>query len=302
MSSLPRIAADGSVSYVDERGLTAASYVPTTYTEKGGDVTEVQPKLPLPITDLIWQIRRGNTDIGEINHKFGSRYSLGAAYEPVTSNAVYNTPKASGAIALRIKAGGNVNDTAAGSGAREVTIQGLDETGSLATEAVATAGASASSATTTTFMRQFRSWVSASGAYASTSVASQAAEIVIEDTGSTEWSIIDATDIAKCQSQIAMYSVPLGRTAYITTYNVTSDALKSVDYLMFKREGILDTVAPYQARRIVTERIGIQGALEITPKAPLGPYPALTDIGWLARSSASSPNVSVDFEIVEFYV
>ena len=79
-------------------------------------------------------------------HKFG-RASVGTTYSPVTFGGVYNTPQVAGATTLRVKAG-DANDTAAGTGAREVTLIGLDETGAEVTEAVATAGAAASATTT----------------------------------------------------------------------------------------------------------------------------------------------------------
>jgi hypothetical protein len=49
MAHLPRMTPDGDVSYVDEYGLTHASYVPTSYEENDGDVQTVQPGYGLPV-------------------------------------------------------------------------------------------------------------------------------------------------------------------------------------------------------------------------------------------------------------
>jgi hypothetical protein len=49
MADLPRIAADGSVVYVDEYGRTAASYIPEHYEEADGNVQSVQPGYGLPV-------------------------------------------------------------------------------------------------------------------------------------------------------------------------------------------------------------------------------------------------------------
>ena len=254
---------------------------------------------PMPTSDLLLEIRRGNVPNTNIVHKFGSRYDIGGTYAPVTTNGVYMTPQPASAVALRVKAG-NANDTAAGSGAREVTLQGLDETGAFTEESIATAGASASAVTTTTWIRLFRLWVSASGTYASPSAASHAAAIVIETAAAAEWAQIDATGIPKGQSQIAIYTVPLGRTAYLATYKMTTDEIKPVDFILFKREGILDSAAPYQARRTVTELFGIEGFHFDHPATPYGPFNELTDMGWMAQG-ASTPDVTVDFELIEFY-
>ena len=80
--------------------------------------------------------------------RFGRNTAIGATYTPVTRSGHYRTPQAGSATTLRVKAGGNANDTAAGSGARQITLVGLDATGNVITETLATAGASASAATT----------------------------------------------------------------------------------------------------------------------------------------------------------
>ena len=254
---------------------------------------------PLPVTDFFTELRRGRISDAGIVQKFGGQIDITTSYTAATTSGVYQTPQPASAVALRVKAG-NTNDTAAGSGAREVTLNGLDETGAFAQETLATAGTSASSATTTTWLRLFRLWVSASGTYATTAAGSHAAAIAIETAGATEWAMIDATGYPKSQSQIACYTVPLGRTAYITSFLLTTDGAKPVDFLLLKRESILDAAAPYQAMRTVTELLGIQGELNSDPDTAFGPFPALTDIVWMAKG-ATTPDITIDFELIEFY-
>ena len=103
----------------------------------------------------------GNTAGCRVVHKFGRNPSVGAAKEIISTLATYWQPIA--AETVRVKAGGNANDTAAGSGCREITIEGLDGSWAEASEAEATAGASASTATTTTFIRVFRAYCSSMG-------------------------------------------------------------------------------------------------------------------------------------------
>jgi len=302
MTHLPRIVPEtGDVSYYDENGLTLASHVPINYRETNGAIQEVAPAHPLPVTaesDELWRIRKGS-DSGGIIQKFGGRFSLTTSYAPCTTSGVYQTPQVSGATALRVKAG-DADDTAAGTGAREITLQGLDETGTFTQESIATAGTSASAVTTTTWLRIFRLWVSASGTYATATAGSHADEIIIETSGGTEWASIDVTGFPKGQSQIACYTVPLNRHGYMTHFALTTNEGKPVDFILFKRENILETAAPYSAMRTVVELLGVENDLARNPKTAYGRFNALTDIGWLAKGG-STPNVTVDFGFVEYY-
>ena len=49
----------------------------------------------------------------EIENKFGDNTAVGTSYVPITGNGIYRTPQVSGATTLRVKAGGDANDTAA---------------------------------------------------------------------------------------------------------------------------------------------------------------------------------------------
>jgi len=246
--------------------------------------------------DFLIEVEKGNVVGHSLIHKFGRNENVGAAYEPLTFGGVYQTPQPASATTLRVAAG-NANDTAAGSGAREVSFQGLDETGALVTEAVATAGASASSATSATFIRLFRAWVSSSGTYGTVSAGSHAADIVIENgAGGTTWATIDVTGFPKSQSEIAAYTIPLGKTGYLISYIATTDSNKAVDIFFFKREAILDAAAPYEAMRLQFEEVGIQGHIAETFAGAIK-FTELTDIGFLVKA-ASPAHVSANFELL----
>ena len=236
-----------------------------------------------------------------VTHKFGRNLAVGSSFEPVAIGGVYLNPGPASATSLRVKAG-NANDAAAGTGAREVTLQGLDETGAEVTEAVATAGASAGTGSTATFMRLYRAWVSKSGAYVdASSVGGHAADVVIENAaGGTDWLTLDATDYARGQSEVACYTVPLGSTAYIISISVTvepSGATKPADILLVRREDILATSAPYQAPRIMHEIGKLQGTYIQTFRSPIK-VNALSDIMVLAQAASGTPSVEVDLEIL----
>lgn len=236
----------------------------------------------------------------EIVQKFGANASVGTTYEPLCRGGVYRTPQVAGATPLRIKAGGNANDSSGGSGARKVTIQGLNELGEAVTDVIATNGISASAATANSFLRVFRCFVSESGTYANSSSGSHSGDITIENSaGSEDWAVIGFDGFAFSQTEIAAYSIPKGKEAYISNILVSTDSTKTVDLLLFKREDILQTSAPYSAMRM-QERINQKqgGVFSISPETPFGPYPEFTDIGFMAKVLSGTASVEASFEII----
>ena len=263
-----------------------------------GTYNEVEASDPLPVTDPGLEQSKGNVTGTSLIHKFGRNTAVGTTFVPVALGGVYQTPQPASATSLRVKAGGDANDTAAGSGAREVTLQGLDETGALATEAVATAGASASSATTTTFIRLFRAWVSSSGTYATATTGSHSAAITIENSaGGTDWLTIDATGFPRGQSEVGVYTIPNGYTGYLEGYRIFTDSTKTTDYILFRRESILDAAAPYEAmREVSTGQIKGENAT-IAYGAPVkltGPC----DIGFMAKVGTGTAQVTAEFDLI----
>lgn len=234
------------------------------------------------------------------NNKFGRNTVVGATFVPIAIGGIYRTPQVSGAASLRIKAGGNANDTANGTGARSITLIGLNAVGDEISETIATVGASASAATTQQFIRLYRAFVAASGTYATTTAPSHAGSIVIENAAGTEdWATIQDTDVGRAQTQVAVYSVPRNRQAYITGIKISSDADKKVNLVLFQRQNILQTAAPYSAMRLVEEFPQIAGLHVLRYDQPLGPFPGLTDIGFLGKATSNTADVAVSFEIVE---
>jgi hypothetical protein len=243
------------------------------------------------------EVSKGNIAGHSVVHKFGQNNSVGATFVPVTRSGVYHTLQPASATTLRVKSG-NVNDTAAGSGAQEVTVQGLDETGALVTEALATAGTSASATTTATFIRQPRAWVSKSGTYATSSAGSHAGDIVIENgAGGTDWCLIESSDFPRGQSEIGVYTIPVGYTGYLVGAFGFVESTKITDLLFFKREGITKASAPYDAMRIVFEERSEGGQFSIDIKAPIKLGTAC-DCGFMAKVDTGTAQVEVDFELL----
>lgn len=233
----------------------------------------------------------------EVIHKSG-RADVGTSYTPICFGGIYRTPQVGAATTLRVKAG-NVNDTAGGSGARRVTLIGINASGEKVTEILTTAGTSASSNSIHSYIRLYRVIVCESGTYATTSVGSHAADVIIENSaGIEDWAILDVTDYPRGQSEIAAFTVPEGQTGYITSITISVDSTKSADILLMQRTDILLTSAPYSAMRIIVELGGVSGEEVVNPKSPYGPYAAGTDLIFLGKVTSGTAEADVDFEIL----
>lgn len=246
----------------------------------------------LPSRDFLIEVQKGNVAGHSLVHKFGRNDTVPNGTWEHVSLLSGVTAFRSSAATMRIKAGGNAADTAAGAGAREVTIQGIDSALAEITEAVATAGSSASSATSASFWRVHRAWVSAVGTY---SVGNTAA-ITIEDSGgASDMIMIAATE---GQTQYAGYTIPTAKTGYLLSLRLSVDAAKAADFRLFTRGSITDTSAPMASRRIRKYWDGLLGQTVYTPHGPDLVLAALTDIWIEAQGGGAGTEVSADFEIL----
>lgn len=229
-------------------------------------------------------------------HKFGSNPAVPSGERDIwlwgaTSAGNINYPWPTAAETVRIRAGGNAADTAAGAGARSVTIEGLDENWALASETVATAGASASSATTTTFIRVYRAYVAESGTYG----AANTGAIIIENTSSTN--VLAAIQAARGQTQISHYTVPDGYTAYLRAAEVSVDgaANKELTIRMYQRRDADNTSSNIRAPRLVHESTGVSGEKVLNWES-LPSFPGKTDLWWTSQGVSGSA-ASVDYDL-----
>ncbi len=88
------------------------------------------------------------------------------------------------AYPVRIKAGGNAGDTAGGAGAEAIAIYGVDVNWNLASEIIATAGASASAYSTNSYLYLYRAHITNSEAVFNID------DIVIEDAAASVYATI----------------------------------------------------------------------------------------------------------------
>jgi hypothetical protein len=243
------------------------------------------------------QVSRGNILNAEVVHIFGMA-NVGTTFSPIADALAYRTPQVGSATALRIKAGGNAADTAAGAGARSVRLTGLNSTGDVVSEVLVTAGASASAATSAQFIRLFDAEVVDSGTYGTQSAGSHVGNIVIENAaGGTDWATIPINGFPTSNTSIGSYTIPRNHTGFVQGMSIAVEGAKLVDVLMLQRNGVLDTSAPYSPVKRVQEWIGVDTNLVDEFEMPLI-FEELTDIGMLGKVSNGTGNVSIQMDIL----
>jgi hypothetical protein len=195
-------------------------------------------------------------------------------------------------------AAGNAADDTGNVGAHYVVVQGLDTGGHAIEETIRCYGAAAGPYSEKEFWRVHRAYVFQSGTYSDTGTASHVQRIVMSDSGSRTWAIIDSGDHPVGQSEIAAYSVPRGQTAYISGFHLSVDAARSTDFHLMVREDADDRISGFGTTRLKHRTVGLQAPLQYQPQTPFGPFSGPCDIYWMARADQAGAEVSADMEIL----
>lgn len=202
--------------------------------------------------------------------KFGANPNVTASStEDISFSGIINWLTA--ATTIRIKAGGNSADDSAGLGAQQVIIEGLDSNWNEVSETLTTNGASASSASSTSFIRINRAYVGNVGTY----TGANEGNIVIENSaGGTDLITIEA---ARGQSQTSQYTVPAGKTAYLLSIRIGSTTAKASDILFWQRRNADDVTTPFTGKRLIRGFLGVSDSRDIDFEA-YPSFPAKTDL------------------------
>ncbi len=245
--------------------------------------------------DYFIEVAKGNVPGSTLVDKFGSNASIGTTITPVTSSGLYQTPTAAANLEFLSTSS---SDGAAGLGARKVTVEGLDASGDFQTEDIITNGTTAVPLSNA-YLRVFRMYVKESGTYATATASSHAGTLVVRGAGGgAVWASISVVGgFGLSQSQIGVYTVPNGFTAYLLSYSYSIDSNKSVDLFIFKRENILDITTPFEPMRLQGLQDGVTGAFQFEQQAHQV-YEQNTDFGFMARVTNGTASVSVDFQLL----
>lgn len=254
----------------------------------------VKGEARLSVSDFLVEVAKGNIPGHSVVQKFGHAV-VGTGLTPITHSGFYRTPLAP--VSLEFLSD-DPNDTALGTGAREITFTGIDINHDEAIFSIATDGTTPV-ALPTDLKRLYRWKVSASGSYATALSGSHGGTLTVRVAGAGEtWSTIDPTPFAMGQSEIGAFTVPNGLRALIVQQEFHVDSTKSVDIILFKRTGIDTVVAPFTAMTALSRYVGVSGNNPTDFKIPLDTLPAKTDFGYMGIVSAQTADISVHFAIL----
>ncbi len=249
-----------------------------------------------------WAVAGGdgtNRANGLTVHKFGRNPEVGNnTWEDVwTRGGVYAWPTAAQTVHI---VSNSADDAAAGTGARSVTIEGLDANLREVSETIATNGTSTSTGTQV-FFRVNRAYVAAAGEYGTLTAGGNKGTIDINtSTGGAVAEIRISTGsgtVGLGQTEVGRYTVPARKVAYIASMHISVDASKPARVVMFQRRDAGTVAAPFTSPRIILDFDAVQGAEDLLPVEPIGPFPAGTDLWFAAKGDGNATEVSVDFEV-----
>jgi len=237
--------------------------------------------------DWAINISSGNTSGVSYIEKFGMNVDVDANKETVwDGGGIYTYISNAETVTVTSNDG---NDSATGSGARTVEVQGLDQDWALATETLTVGGASG----TTTFRRVFRARVLTAGA----SEVNEGTLSIISDTTTTTLAqiVVDGSGsnaAGRGQTFMSVYTIPAGKTGYLTQWTVGSGKQNTdaIAFLMCRNIA----VDGWQSKDVITVSATTYSKnfvvpLQITEK---------TDIEVRAFSTTNNSIVSATFNII----
>lgn len=183
--------------------------------------------------DFFFEVSKGNISGHAAVHIIGGNQSVGTTTEDIWSAGGTKTWITSASTMETLSS--DVNDTAAGTGAREVTVYGLDASFNEISEAVATNGTTAVT-TTASFIRVNKTVVTSAGSYGGNNVGEITTRV--SGGGVTQCHILAGFG----EDTGSHYTVPAGKTAYVVSALPSVNNSFTSHTELKKREGA-DTVS-----------------------------------------------------------
>lgn len=220
-----------------------------------------------------------------IFRKFGANPTVGATEELVGQTGAASPYMPTTAQAVEIVSG-DAADTAAGSGARTVTVIGLDANWLEVSETVTLNGTNAV-ALTTAFIRIYRAFVATCGTYSGNNTGLLTVRVA---SAGTTFVVIA---VGAGQTQTSHYTVPANKRLYVFDAHLFSESTKPASFYCWQRQNADTVTAPFAAKRLVNDFLGIDGSDNLDYAEPLD-FPPKTDI-WFGAQAAQSAKVSVEY-------
>lgn len=261
----------------------------------GSTPRDVSKAYPIPTGDFWEAVAHGDVAGHSIIHKFGSALAT-TTLKPISLILDYQTPTAPVALEVVSDAGA---DATGGIGATKITVVGLDANWDEVIQVIDMAGVTPVAIPTSLF-RLYRWYVSESGSYATSTVGSHVGNLSIQVAGAgAVWSTIPIVPLARGQSEIAAYTIPIGFTGYLVSKSVHVASTKICDFYFFQRPNADDVITPYTGTFRITElESGVDSQSDTLFRAPKGPHVGPCDIGFMAKMNTGSAVVSAEFELL----
>jgi hypothetical protein len=168
------------------------------------------------LTEQNINIARGLVRGTTVIHKFGRNPSVGGAPETIWEHGgIYTYLTVASTVYV---SGADAQDSAAGTGARTVTVQGLDANYNAIEETLTVDGA----VSTQSFLRVFRAFVASAG-----SLLTNKGDVLVSTGASGGGTVLakiatigTGTVYGQGQTNLALYTIPAGKTGYLTNWNV----------------------------------------------------------------------------------
>jgi len=257
-----------------------------------------ESKLTRQANDFNQDRNQGNVEFSSSKREIGVNESVSTAFETIWAGAdlggVLNYVFPTTAETVRVKAGGNAADTAAGLGARTIIVEGLDENWEEASETITLAGASQSAATTTTFYRINNVYTDTVGTYAGVNTG----DIIIENTTAGEELAYIGAGIGNALQ--CVYTVPAGMTLYITGIKLSVGQGNSADVRLFHIENVDDFSAPFTSVKHFEWGVEDYSGADTFPFVTNLKFDEKNDVIADAKriTGGGSARVSLDFEFI----
>ena len=235
-------------------------------------------------------IANGDVDGYAAIHKFGRNPNVGNAPETIWMHGGKYQYLAVDSPSTVYAYSDSSEDSVSGDGARTVSILGLDNNFNEIEETVTVNGA----VSTKTFLRIFRAFVATAGSLTTNddniliSTGAGGTGTVLADIGL----VGSGTTFGLGQTQLALYTVPAGKTAYLTTWNVGCAPMNNQATVLLKSRE-LDGDAPFRTKDIV-DLVG--GYHTQNYSIPLR-FPEKTDIEVVAAGDTGTV-ISSSFDII----
>jgi hypothetical protein len=160
----------------------------------------------------------------------------------------------------------DATDDIAGTGARTITVHGLDANFDLIEEVIEMNGTSATSATTASFIRVNKTIVKDAGTYATTLVGANNGNITIRPSGGgSTLSYVADVDIDPGASQDFKYTIPNGYRAIVVGVGANIDSTKTGTMVFNSRADADIITAPFSSKISTINVAGFAG-LHTVPK------------------------------------